>query len=416
MKKTVALLMALCIIFALTACGNSGGGGGSSPAGPTKETIKVGFIAPQTGISAPSGIDLRDGFALYLKQKDGLLGGHKIDVIYEDCTGDPGTAAQKARKLVEQDNVSILSGTARTPDSYAIAEYSMPIKMPLILNGSTGDAHTKQNYNEYVFRVGLSASQCMFPLADYAYNVLGYRRIATMAMDNGFGHETVAAFQYEFERLGGKIVARVWNPNACLDFAPYLAQLPTDVDAVVVTQAGGDGLNFYPAYKAYGLTMPLLASGSSTDESLLPGIGAPAIGTISSSHFSAALDTPLMKSFVADFKETYGRVPGFNAEVGYATGAIMDGLFDLMPGAFDIDILMNNFKGFEAVWARGPIKIDQYNHPTENFYIREVREVNGELQNVVIHTYEMVSQFWVFNAEEMIALPPFGKDFPAFVG
>jgi len=410
MKKALILLLAFCMIFALTACGKTSNNSATSE----KQPIKIGFVAPFTGVSAPSGIDLRDGFLLYLQQHDNILGGHKIDFYTEDDTADAGTGVQKARKLVEQDGVSLIAGPAQTPVAYAIAEYTIPIKVPLLLNGSTGDAHTKQNYNDYVLRVGWSASQAMAPLADYAYNVLGYRKMACMAMDNGFGQETMAVFQYEFERLGGKITARIWNPNACLDFAPYLAQIPTDGDAIAVTEAGGDGVNFFPAYRDYGLTLPILASGSTTDESLLPAIGDPGLGVLSCCFYSAALDTPENKAFVDAYTKAYNRTPGWNAEAGYVSAQVLDGIFDLMPAGFDLDTMLNNFKGYTGVWPRGPVTIDNYNHPIQNMYIREVQNVNGVLQNTVIKTYEKVSQFWVWDPTEMLAQPPFSKDFPPF--
>src|SRR4029079_14636639 len=48
---------------------------------------------------------------------------------------------------------------------------------------------------------------------------------------------------------------------------------------------------------------------------------------------------------------------------------------------------------------RGPIKLDEYNNPTQNVYIVKVEKVNGRLQNTVVHTYPMVSQFWTYKPD-----------------
>src|SRR5206468_9339259 len=61
---------------------------------------------------------------------------------------------------------------------------------------------------------------------------------------------------------------------------------------------------------------------------------------------------------------------------------------------------------------RGPIKLDEYGNPTQNVYILKVERVNGKLQNTVIHTYPMVSQFWTYKPEEFLKLPAYGRDYP----
>jgi branched-chain amino acid transport system substrate-binding protein len=61
---------------------------------------------------------------------------------------------------------------------------------------------------------------------------------------------------------------------------------------------------------------------------------------------------------------------------------------------------------------RGPIKLDDYGNPTENVYIVRVDKVAGRLQNTVIHTYPMVSQFWTYKADEFLKTPPYDRAYP----
>src|SRR5205823_1538397 len=56
---------------------------------------------------------------------------------------------------------------------------------------------------------------------------------------------------------------------------------------------------------------------------------------------------------------------------------------------------------------RGTIKLDEYGNPTENVYIVRVDKVAGRLQNTVIHTYPMVSQFWTYKPDEFLKTPPY---------
>jgi len=61
---------------------------------------------------------------------------------------------------------------------------------------------------------------------------------------------------------------------------------------------------------------------------------------------------------------------------------------------------------------RGPIKLDAYANPTQNIYIVKVERVNGSLQNTVVHTYPMVSQFWTYLPEEFLRSPAYDRNYP----
>ena len=63
------------------------------------EELRIGFIAPMTGIFAQIGKDMTNGFQLYLDQHNGKLGGADVKFIVEDNQGKPDTAVTKAKKL-----------------------------------------------------------------------------------------------------------------------------------------------------------------------------------------------------------------------------------------------------------------------------------------------------------------------------
>ena len=56
------------------------------------EDLRIGFIAPITGIFAQIGKDMVDGFQLYLDEHGGKLGGADVKFIVEDSTGKPDGA------------------------------------------------------------------------------------------------------------------------------------------------------------------------------------------------------------------------------------------------------------------------------------------------------------------------------------
>jgi branched-chain amino acid transport system substrate-binding protein len=58
------------------------------------------------------------------------------------------------------------------------------------------------------------------------------------------------------------------------------------------------------------------------------------------------------------------------------------------------------------------VSFDDYGHPIENIYVRRVERVDGKLQNTVIHTFNAVSQFGSYRAEDFLKNPVYSRDWP----
>src|SRR5690348_18244968 len=88
------------------------------------EELRIGFVAPLTGIFAQVGKDMQDGFQLYLDQHGNKLGGMDVKFIVEDEQGKPDMAVTKAKKLVLSDKVNMFIGGLLASSGYALAPVS----------------------------------------------------------------------------------------------------------------------------------------------------------------------------------------------------------------------------------------------------------------------------------------------------
>src|SRR6516164_7696639 len=59
------------------------------------EELRIGFLAPMTGIFAQIGKDMVNGFALYLDQHNNKLGGADVKFVVEDTQGKGDAAVEK---------------------------------------------------------------------------------------------------------------------------------------------------------------------------------------------------------------------------------------------------------------------------------------------------------------------------------
>jgi branched-chain amino acid transport system substrate-binding protein len=383
---------------------------------PAADPIRVGFMGPLSGIFAQAGKDMLDGLKMGLEAGGGQIAGRKIELIEEDTEGNPATAQAKYRKLVQQDKIHVLTGILLANIGYALVPPIERDELPSLFL-TTPDDLTKRRPPKWILRSNFAASQPMHALGDYAAKTLKYRRVAALAMDNPFGHECVGGFQRVFEDAGGRVVQKTWVPLNAMDFAPYLGQVPRDVDAVVQVFVAGQAVRFAKQYAESGLKdkLPLIGTGVFTDESALRSMGDEAIGTIGALIWAPTLSNPANQTFMKLAEARLKRQPAYFHAVMYSTGRWVTEAARAVEGKVEdrARFLAAIRKASETTEdPRGPIKLDEYNNPTQNVYILKVEKVGGRLQNSVIHTYPMVSQFWTYKPEEFLKTPAYDRSYP----
>jgi branched-chain amino acid transport system substrate-binding protein len=383
---------------------------------PAAEPIRIGFLGPLTGIFAQAGKDMLEGLKMGLEPAGGQVAGRKIELIEEDNEGNPATAQTKYRKLVQQDKIHVLAGVLLANIGYALVPPIERDELPALFL-TTPDDLTKRRPPRWILRSNFAASQPMHALGDYAAKILKYKRVAVLAMDNPFGHEGIGGFQRVFEDAGGRVVQKTWVPLNAMDFAPYLGQVPRDVDAVVQVFVAGQAVRFARQYAESGLKdrLPLIGTGVFTDESALRSMGDEAIGIVGTNIWAPTLTNPANQAFMKLAEARLKRPPAYFHAVMYSAGRWITDAAKAVDGRVEDrpKFLAAIRKAIETTEdPRGPIKLDEYNNPTENVYITRVEKVNGRLQTTVIHTYPMVSQFWTYKPEEFLKTPPYDRNYP----
>jgi branched-chain amino acid transport system substrate-binding protein len=191
-------------------------------------------------------------------------------------------------------------------------------------------------------------------------------------------------------------------PLTTHDFVPFMQRAKdAKPDAVFVFVPGGkESAGFMKAFGDLGLGaagIKLIGTGDVTTDEELPGMGEPAIGTITMHHYSAAGDRPANKAFVAAYKTAFGakEVPGFVAVDAYDGMAAIFHVIIAQKGNIDPDKTMELLKGWKYDSPRGPIMIDPETRDiVQNEYLRRVDKVDGQLQNTEIETIPMVKDPW----------------------
>ena len=391
----------------------------SAPAGA--EELRIGYLAPLTGGLAQTGIDMRDGFLLYLEQHGNKLGGMDVKLIIEDEQGKGDVAVTKAKKLVLQDKVHMLIGGVLASTGYALAPVSTELKTMYIPSIPAADDLTQRQLKNfpYLIRTSWSSSQPNHPLGQWACDQ-GYKKIVTIAADYAFGYETVGGFQKAFEDCGGKIIQKIWPPLGAKDFGPFIPTIKADADAVFSLMVGPMPAQFIKQMRGAGFKKPIIGGGTSYDEFVLPFMGDEAIGDVSALHYSAALQTPENEAFVKAYRAKFGKVPSYYSENNYTTAMWLDEAIKKaggkFPGPEELIKIMVGIKLDKT--PRGPVSFDDMRNPVQNIYIKKVEKKKmfgydkDELWNTVIKTYPNVDQFWTYGKDKFLAQPVYDKNFP----
>src|SRR5665647_1642085 len=382
-----------------------------APAIAQTAPFKLGLLTVKTGPLAQGGIQMEQGIATFLKQKNNTLAGRKIEFISADTGGNPAGAKTKAQELVEREKVNVILGPLAAFELLAITDYVRDNATPLISLAAAEDV-TQRKANPFIIRPSATSAQCCHVMGDYAAKDLKYKRAMTISEDFAFGYEQMSGFQRVFEDNGGKVVKKLWPPLVTPDYTPYIAQI-NNVDCVFNGFAGSNPVKFMRAYADLGLKgkIPLLAGWTAMDDALLKSLGDEAVGVISAAWYSADGTTESNKRFVADMQKDYGVLPGGYSAGMYVAAQCVEAAMVKLGGNAD-----NRMVFAEALHQvsltdtpRGPVKFDHFGNVIGTVYIRKCEKKGGKLVNTVVKRYPNVSQFWTYEEKAFLANPVYAR-------
>lgn len=359
----------------------------TAPADP----VKIGVLAPTSGVFAVIGVDLIDGFQLFVDQNDGTLGGCPVELIVENTEGDPETGRRVAEKLIREDEIDLATGVLSSAVALSVRDVFHDAEVPIVMSNPSANAITREARSPYIFRTTATSYMFGASIAQWAFDNVAQDRVVVSAADYAAGQEITAGFQQAFEELGGEVIGSVLPPlGTTEDYQPFLAQIrELEPNAVFAFFPGGDAIGFVNQYSEFGLAedVPLIGSGFLVDESILPAQGEAALGIRTSLHYSPQLENEVNAEFRAAFEEAYDRLPIAQSFQAYMAAMLVDhGLREVACDVENVDALVQAMETVGSLESPGGVfEMDPESHtPALSFHVREVQELDGSLVNVPI--------------------------------
>jgi len=182
-----------------------------------------------TGGPATTYAPMVEIFRAYISKVNGEGGvnGHAIQVIYEDDRGEPARAATNAKKLVEQDKVTLLINTTTSATFKPVIATAKESKTPLLFGGSVCPEEVFPPADPLLF---CSTSFAALIDGDFAVRFIkesspGQVRLGLALMDIPIARVGINAAEAVGKKLGMEIADKVAMPPTVVDFTPFASKL-----------------------------------------------------------------------------------------------------------------------------------------------------------------------------------------------
>jgi branched-chain amino acid transport system substrate-binding protein len=336
-------------------------------------------------------------FADAIGEAGSQVAGRKIEIITEDDLGKAEGALDKARKLVENDKVSMIIGPTGGDTVSAVSEYVNKVGIPQLTTtpSPTGIILGKNQWTILTAGTYNLNGPCM---ARYAFEQLGLKNVDIMTADWAGGHGHLDAFIKAWKKLGGQIAQEQYPPRGTGDYGPYFTGLK-DAESLVAWFDGADGIRFLSQYTEFGMwqRMPLLAAffGSFlapiTIKALPPAAAQAVIGKLTPSPYSPLLDFPVNKQFVDAFKKKYNFLPE-DVDSGPYQGALITlAALKATGGDTTPEKLRDAILNVQVEGPEGPLRFDKdLKCIIKNTYISKIDKQGNDYLWVPVYTYKDV--------------------------
>ncbi|PIS07601.1 hypothetical protein COT78_02795 [Candidatus Berkelbacteria bacterium CG10_big_fil_rev_8_21_14_0_10_43_13] len=293
-----------------------------------KTNIKIGVIAPLTGVAALYGQGSLDMINMAVEEinKAGGIDGRNLSVVAEDgkCQADQAVIA--ANKLIQTDKVKFILGGHCSSETAIIAPILDKNKVFGLAGVSTAPG-ILDKYS-YVFRTSPSSSDQSAQIAQLAYNTYNLKTIATITEQTAYAKGITDDFIKDFVALGGTIIDSEEYASGQAGFQTELTKIKAaKPDALFVSPQGQPtAIEIAKEIKTLNITGTLLGNSVFVGKTVYAQSGnALPDGTFTVAPY-ANLTSKNTAALISKYNAKYGKDIPYN---NFFVGAAYDGVYML---------------------------------------------------------------------------------------
>ncbi|MFG3512818.1 urea ABC transporter substrate-binding protein [Streptomyces bobili] len=302
---------ALAAVVVLSACGAKTDAAGTSSDKAAKidvsgDTVKVGLLNSLSGTMAISEVTVRNSLLLAIDEinaSGGVLG-KKIKPISEDGASDWPTFAEKATKLIKEDEVAATFGCWTSASRKAVKPVFEKNRSLLFYPVQ----YEGLEQSPYIFYTGATTNQQIVPALDYLKSQ-GKKSLYLVGSDYVFPRTANKEITAYAKANGMTILGEDYAPLGSTEFSTIANKVKASkADAVFNTLNGDSNVAFFKEYKSAGLsakTMPVVSVSIAEEE--VKSIGSQYLaGQLTAWNYYQTTPGAANEKFVAAYKAKYG--------------------------------------------------------------------------------------------------------------
>jgi len=273
----------------------------------------VGGVVPTSGPLAQLGTSEQQGIeaaVAYINDEMGGMAGREVETIFEDTASSPDTGREKARKLVEQDEVDVLAGAVSGAVAASIADYAAGPGVPFWTYGGAA-AQTGSACQPTTFRYTTNTVQDGRAGAPWALENLG-TNLWIHYSDYAYGQAISDDWQAAIEAssMDTNVINVTKTPLGTSDFSSYISQIQaSDADWVLVAVTGGGLISFIQQADQFGLKEQKDLLSQNMTIPIRAAIGQPAVGVYGNIRYDLDFDSAENQALNDRFQSMHGEVP-----------------------------------------------------------------------------------------------------------
>ncbi|MEM9809026.1 MAG: urea ABC transporter substrate-binding protein [Cyanobacteria bacterium P01_D01_bin.56] len=352
-------------------------GGEAAPAAAGGDTIKVGILHSLSGTMAISETTVVDAEELAIKEINAAGGvlGKQIEIVKEDGASDWDTFAEKAEKLIDQDQVSVVFGcwtsASRKKVLPVFEAKDHMLWYPVQYEG--------QECSKNIFYTGAAPNQQIEPAVDWLLENKG-KDFFLVGSDYVFPRTANNIIKEQLKANGGNTVGEDYLPLGNTEVTPIITKIKAALPdgGVIFNSLNGDSnVAFFKQLKGAGMgpdKYPVMSVSIAEEE--VRTIGPDFLtGHYAAWNYFQTVESPENDKWVSDFKAEYGdeRVTNDPMEAAYIMVYLWKQAVE-QAGSTDIAAVREAAYGQVFDAPGGTVTMNPNHHISKTVRIGEIRE------------------------------------------
>lgn len=286
--------------------------------------------------------------------------------------------------LCYNEKVWALFGTIGGENSHILIRIGLKVEIPM-MNSADTDPTFPETRIPWLFRVISDDRIQCYVLAKYAYEKMGYKRIAAIRYNGRYGRVGIKEFREASQRLGHPLLIELKFNNGEKDFSKRLEWIKRlKPDAVFVWGNDVECARIVKQMREMDMNQPVLGSDRMIYPKFLEIAGEAAEGVVAASPWDPTQENPLLSAFRERYRKRFGEEPETYAAHAY------DGMNMLIQAIEEAGL--NRAKIRDALEKR---RTNIYNGVTGQIPLNDIYCDAGPISIAIVRNGK-----WVYMSEE----------------